>query len=187
VLHRLIPHFQHIAPTWLLLPADFVSTLQAVPFLAHCSTIVPIGRVRWFPETRHTSKDNFGWFRFDTKHHGAIAIHHRGDHSDNAKARIAICQQCSRRYELQRASARFCSPACKQQAYRKRLSVTVSVTPAAIASTATEPPDSGETFRYVRHDAVEQYTAEGWEPLPALHGTHHGVYSVLMRKGVGDR
>jgi hypothetical protein len=38
-------------------------------------------------------------------------------------------------------------------------------------------------FRYVRHADVAQFEAEGWEPLPALEGTHHGEYSVLMRRG----
>src|SRR6476659_6468837 len=75
VLHRLIRHFQGISVTWLLLPADFVSTLQAVPFLGHCSDIVTIGRVKWFADSKYSSKDNFGWFRFDARHKGATAIH----------------------------------------------------------------------------------------------------------------
>ena len=37
-------------------------------------------------------------------------------------------------------------------------------------------------FRYVRHADVPRFAAEGWEPLPALDGTHHGEYSVLMRR-----
>ena len=40
LMHRLIGHFQRIAPTWLLLETDWVSTLQAVPYLGHCSDIV---------------------------------------------------------------------------------------------------------------------------------------------------
>ena len=42
--------------------------------------------------------------------------------------------------------------------------------------------DSSEEFRYVLHHDVARFTAEGWEPLPALEGTHHGEYSVLMRR-----
>jgi hypothetical protein len=45
------------------------------------------------------------------------------------------------------------------------------------ANSATE-----EVFRYVRHADVPRFAAEGWEPLPALNGTHHGEYSVLMRR-----
>src|SRR4029077_8445183 len=63
------------------------------------------------------------------------------------------------------------SQACKQRAYRLRLSVTSSVT-----------PSPAEVFRYVRHAEVPRFTAEGWELLPALDGTHHGEYSVLMRR-----
>jgi len=44
VLHRLIPHFARIAPTWLLLDSDWAQTKQAVPFLPHCSDLLPIGR-----------------------------------------------------------------------------------------------------------------------------------------------
>jgi hypothetical protein len=33
VLHGLITHFQHIAPTWLLLDSDWAQTKQAAPFL----------------------------------------------------------------------------------------------------------------------------------------------------------
>ena len=42
VLHGLITHFQSIAPTWLLLDADWKQTRQAAPFLPHCSDIVAI-------------------------------------------------------------------------------------------------------------------------------------------------
>jgi hypothetical protein len=46
-----------------------------------------------------------------------------------------------------------------------------------------ESSDSAEQeFRYVRHADVPRFTAEGWELLPALVGTHHGEYSVLMRR-----
>jgi len=46
-----------------------------------------------------------------------------------------------------------------------------------------EPSDSAEQeLRYVRHAGVPRFTAEGWELLPALVGTHHGEYSVLMRR-----
>jgi MT-A70 protein len=54
----------------------------------------------------------------------------------------------------------------------------------AAAGTMIELPDSGgEEFRYVLHHDVERFEADGWESLPALDGTHHGEYSVLMRKG----
>ena len=61
VLHGLITHFQNIAPTWLLLDADWKETRQAAPFLPHCSDIVAIGRVKWI-ESKHTGKDNTCWY-----------------------------------------------------------------------------------------------------------------------------
>jgi hypothetical protein len=174
VLHKLISHFQGISVTWLLLPTDFVSTLQAVPFLSHCSDIVPIGRVKWFADSKYSSKDNFGWYRFDARHKGATAIRRRRDSSDNIRPirPARMCEQCCKPYEPQRSSSRFCSETCRQRAHRHKVSVTVNVTPAL----------SEEIFRYVRHADVQKFAAEGWELLPALDGTHHGEYSALMRR-----
>lgn len=108
---------------------------------------------------------------------------HRSRFDSNFKRRI--CEQCGKAYEQwQRSSSRFCSPACKQQAYRKRLIVTPSVTALSVTPSVTPAASDtvGEEFRYVRHADVERFAAEGWEPLPALDGTHHGEYSVLMRR-----
>jgi hypothetical protein len=173
-MHALIAHFQRIAPTWLLMPTDWVSTLQAVPYLPCCSDITPIGRVKWFADSKYTSKDNFAWYRFDALHKGTTAIHRRNAGEAIQLRRSAVCQQCRKAYQRQRSSSRFCSETCRQRAHRcKRLSVT-SVTPAP----------SEQMFRYVRHADVPQFEVEGWECLPALDGTHHGEYSVLMRRRV---
>ena len=78
VLHGLITHLQNIAPTWLLLDADWAHTKQAAPFLPHSSDIVAVGRVKWIEKSKYTGKDNCAWYRFDIKHkagpvfHGAI-------------------------------------------------------------------------------------------------------------------
>ena len=130
LMHRLIEHFQRIAPTWLLLETDWVSTLQAVPYLPHCSDIVTIGRVKWIEGSKHTGKDNHAWFRFDARHKGATAIHRRNQGEEIAPLRrAAVCEQCRKSYQPQRSTSRFCSPACRQRAHHKRLSVTLSVTP----------------------------------------------------------
>ena len=182
VLHALISHFQNIAPIWLLLDADWKQTRQAAPYLPHCSDIVAIGRVKWVEGSKHTGKDNACWYRFDVRHKAGPVFHWRDQSPEIHTQHTGVCEQCGKRYELQRASARFCSPACKQQAYRKRLSVTVSVTTAVTSNTTIEPSDSGELFRYVRHADIQRFMADGWEPLPALDDTHHGQYSVLMRR-----
>lgn len=36
------------------------------------------------------------------------------------------------------------------------------------------------TFRYVVHERVPDFLRCGWLATPALEGTHHGFYSVLM-------
>lgn len=38
------------------------------------------------------------------------------------------------------------------------------------------------TFRFVPHDLVEEYLAQGWALAGPLRG-HHGVYCVLMEQG----
>ena len=141
VMHRLIEHFQRIAPTWLLLDTDWASTLQAVPFLGHCSDIVTIGRVKWFEGSKHTGKDNHAWYRFDVRHKGGPVFHRRGQSEVIPSRRTGICEQCGKRYECSdpvRGSARRHA---SSSAYRKRLSVTPSVTPAP--NTAIEPSALG--------------------------------------------
>ena len=174
LMHKLITHFQNIRPSWLLLDADWAHTKQAAPFLPHCTDIVAVGRVKWIEGSQHSGKDNCAWYRFHIRHTAGPVFHGR----DNVILirRSGICEQCRRAYEPQRSSSRFCSQTCRQRAHRNRLSVTLSVTPA--------PSDSSEVFRYVRHADVLRFTAEGWELLPALDGTHHGEYSVLMRRPV---
>jgi hypothetical protein len=175
LMHRLIAHFQRIAPTWLLLDSDWASTRQAAPFLPSCSDIVAIGRVKWFEGTKHTGKDNYAWYRFDTRHSSGPVFRGREQSDTVPSRRTRACEQCGKAYEPLRSSSRFCSERCRQRAHRHKVSVTSSVTPAPLAH---------EEFRYVLHDDVEQYTADGSESLPALHGTHHGEYAVLMRRRI---
>jgi hypothetical protein len=118
---------QRIAPTWLLLDSDWVSTLQAVPCLSYCSDIVTIGRVKWIEGSKHTGKDNHAWFRFDARHKGVTAIHRRNQGPGIHTPRSRICEQCRKAYQPLRSSSRFCSGTCRQHAHRKRL---LSVTPA---------------------------------------------------------
>jgi hypothetical protein len=128
VMHRLIEHFQRISPTWLLLDSDWASTRQAAPFLPCCSDIVAIGRVKWIEGSQHTGKENHGWFRFDARHSSGPVFHGRGQGEMIPSGRAGICEQCRKLNEPQRSSSRFCSQACKQRTYRKRLTVTSSVT-----------------------------------------------------------
>jgi hypothetical protein len=78
VLSRLLPHFMRIAPTWLLLPMDFVSNARDAVFLAASTDVVPFGRVCWIDGTTDVSKDNFAWLRFQQGHRNGPRVHPRG-------------------------------------------------------------------------------------------------------------
>ena len=117
--------------------------------------------------SKDSGKDNHAWYRFDVRHSAGPIFHARD--SAPVSFRVSLCSQCGAPYRPQRSDSKFCSVTCRQRAHRGRLAVTKR--------------DTHDTeFRYVRHEAVEQFTAEGWELLPALDGTHHGEYSVLMRR-----
>jgi hypothetical protein len=125
-----------------------------------------------FTGKKASQSQTHAWFVFDRDYSGPatinpVSIHRPATRMPWLRDRAIHCDQCGKRYEPRRSTSRFCSPACRQRAHHKRLSVTLSVTP------------STEVFRYVRHADVPRFAAEGWELLPALDGTH-----VLMRRRV---
>jgi hypothetical protein len=69
ILHEMIAIFAEIAPTWLLFDADWMHTKQSSPYMDYCQKVVSIGRIKWFPDSPHTGKDNCCWYLFD-KHSG---------------------------------------------------------------------------------------------------------------------
>jgi hypothetical protein len=75
LMHRLIEVFRRLKPTWLLLEADWLFTVQSAPFMLHCSDIVPIGRVRWIPGSGSDGFDNYCWARFDMYPHDTTRFH----------------------------------------------------------------------------------------------------------------
>ena len=64
ILHPIILHLSKLAPTWLLLDADWMHTKQARPYLARCQKIISIGRVKWIKDSKYTGKDNCCWYLF---------------------------------------------------------------------------------------------------------------------------
>lgn len=63
-MHMLIEHFRKQAPTWLLLDADWMHTIQAAPYMDYCHKVQAVGRLKWIPGSRHTGKDNCCWYLF---------------------------------------------------------------------------------------------------------------------------
>lgn len=70
VLHELIPWLSDHRPTWFLMDANWAFTKQARPFRDRCVKIVAVGRLKWFPDTPHASKDDSAWYLFDGRHDG---------------------------------------------------------------------------------------------------------------------
>ena len=122
LMHALIEHFAHILLTWLLLETDWASTKQAGPFMPTCTDIVSIGRLRWIEGTKMSGMENFAWYRFDSRHLAGPIFHARD--SAPVLSRVSLCVQCGKTYRPQRSDSKVCSDACRQRAYRERLSVT---------------------------------------------------------------
>ena len=180
-MHRLIAHFQRIAPTWLLLDCglggDPAGGAVPAPLLGHRDD-------RPREMDRGLEAHRQGQPLLGTGSMPGIAAAPSSTGATRARRSLhgapesaSNAASLTSRSDPVRGSARR---RASSSAYRKRLSVTPSVTPAP--NTAIEPSDSSEVFRYVRHADVPRFAAEGWEPLPALDGTHHGEYSVLMRR-----
>ena len=70
ILHPMIRHFQHFAPTWLLFDAGWAFTEQSAPYINQCSHIIVVGRLKWIEDTDMTGKDDCCWYCFDRHHTG---------------------------------------------------------------------------------------------------------------------
>lgn len=64
-------HLSNLAPTWLLLSADFAHNgyFTKSGLAERCKKIVSVGRVSWM-ENGTAGKDNCAWYLFDAKHEG---------------------------------------------------------------------------------------------------------------------
>lgn len=78
ILHPLIEHFSSIAPhCWLLFDADWAHTKQSISLMKRCEKIVSIGRVKWFPDSKMSGKDNVCWYKFNYDFKGNTTFHGR--------------------------------------------------------------------------------------------------------------
>lgn len=58
-------HLARLAPTWLLLPSDFMHNVYAAELMGYCHQIVSVGRVKWIEGSDSAGKDNCAWYLFD--------------------------------------------------------------------------------------------------------------------------
>jgi hypothetical protein len=72
-------HLSGLAPTWLLLPADFAHNVYFGRVEGWCRKIVSVGRVKWIQSTPHVGKDNAAWYLFDAAYSGPTLFHGRSD------------------------------------------------------------------------------------------------------------
>lgn len=71
ILHKIIDNLAGQKPTWLLFDSDWMFTKQSASYMAYCVKVVAVGRVKWFPDTKQTGKDNVCWYLFDKNHTGS--------------------------------------------------------------------------------------------------------------------
>jgi hypothetical protein len=64
-LHPLIENLSNQAPTWLLMPTDWLFNKSSCPLTRRLRRIVAVGRVKWVPGSRFTGQDNAAWLLFD--------------------------------------------------------------------------------------------------------------------------
>lgn len=73
----IIRHLASIAPTWVLLPWDFGANDYFRALIGQCSDIVPVGRVKWIPDSSSAGVDNCAWFRFDAQNRHPATVRPR--------------------------------------------------------------------------------------------------------------
>lgn len=60
----IIARLRVIAPTWLLLPADFMHNVYAAELMSYCGGVVSVGRVKWILGSKNEGFDNAAWYLF---------------------------------------------------------------------------------------------------------------------------
>lgn len=64
VMHPLIDHLSAMLPCWFLFDTDWAYTRQSADLIRRCSKIVPIGRIKWIPDSKGPGFDNCCWYEF---------------------------------------------------------------------------------------------------------------------------
>jgi hypothetical protein len=70
MLEPIVLHLSSMKPTWLLLDADLMHNVRAATIMERCVKVVPIGRLKWIPGTKHAGFSNCCWYLFEPGHKG---------------------------------------------------------------------------------------------------------------------
>jgi hypothetical protein len=76
-LQGMLGLFPILKPTWLLLPFSYACNKRMALYMSICKKVVPIGRVKWFEDSKQTSTDDFAWFLFDASHSAPTRLYPR--------------------------------------------------------------------------------------------------------------
>jgi hypothetical protein len=69
----IMEHQSSFVPSWFLIYSDWIFTKQSARLMwERCTDIVPIGRVKWFPESKSVGYDNCAWVRLDARKNGTV-------------------------------------------------------------------------------------------------------------------
>ena len=69
---EIMMHQSQFVPSWFLVKSDWIFTKQSGTIMnARCTDIVPIGRVKWFPDSKSVGFDNCAWVRMTRHKYGA--------------------------------------------------------------------------------------------------------------------
>jgi hypothetical protein len=63
MLKPILDHLPTLAPTWLLLPADYMHNVRVGPYMAKCAKVVSVGRMYW-ENNKKKGVDNYAWYLF---------------------------------------------------------------------------------------------------------------------------
>ncbi|TIL49091.1 hypothetical protein [Mesorhizobium sp.] len=78
VFPDLIRHLITIRTLWTLGPARWAHAARSAALVSHCSHIVCVPRLKWFPDSPHSGTQDTVWLRFDANHRSGPHFYPRG-------------------------------------------------------------------------------------------------------------
>ena len=64
ILSRILDNTAAVKTVWLLLPADYMHNQRMALYMARCSKVVAVGRLKWIKGSTSDSTKNFAWYCF---------------------------------------------------------------------------------------------------------------------------